>query len=63
MRDDALSFSDDEENITPELIAKITGAPKVLMPPSYFLRERLNSLMEMIENQLLSSAAMEIRDH
>jgi hypothetical protein len=36
--------------ITPELIAEVTGAEKPLMTKDYFLRERLNNLINMLEN-------------
>lgn len=32
------------------MIAKATDAATVLMPPGYFLRDRLNSLISMLEN-------------
>jgi hypothetical protein len=54
---------DEYQKITPELIAKATGASQVLMPSSYFLRERLDNLISMLENQLFQSAALDLRNH
>jgi hypothetical protein len=48
--------------VTPEVVAKITDAKEVLITPNYMLRERLNNLISMLENQLLSTAALEIRN-
>jgi len=35
---------------TPEIIMDITGADKVLMPRGFFFRDRLASLIQMLEN-------------
>lgn len=47
---------------TPELIAKLTGASSILMPPTYLLKERISSLISMLENQLFSNAAIDVRE-
>jgi hypothetical protein len=47
------SPGEQEDKATPEVIAKATDAPNVLQPPGSFLRDRLNSLISMLENQLI----------
>ncbi|CDW90121.1 ubiquitin-associated domain-containing protein 1-like [Stylonychia lemnae] len=50
-----------DEKITPELIGMMTDADKPLMPHGYFLKERLNNLINMLENELIQTAALDLR--
>jgi len=63
-----LLFRDEKEReeiegskVTPEIIAKVTGAENVLMPHSFFMRNRMNNLFTILEDFVMTSAAMEVQ--
>jgi len=39
----------------------MTDAEKPMMPPGYFLKERLTNLINMLEDELINTAALDLR--